>query len=38
VDLYAEICRLNGVSSDIVEKYAPEALQQLFPDSLTEST
>ena len=34
VDLYAEICRLNGISSAMVEKYAPEALPKLFPDSL----
>ncbi len=31
VDLYAEICRLNGISADLVEKYAPEALATLFP-------
>ncbi|MFW5714640.1 MAG: glycoside hydrolase family 1 protein, partial [Brevefilum sp.] len=31
VDLYAEICRLNGISADIVEKYAPEARERLFP-------
>ena len=37
VDLYAEICRLNGISADLVEKYAPEALMRLFPDSLAES-
>ncbi len=30
-DLYAEICRLNGISSEMVEKYAPEALERLFP-------
>jgi len=31
VDLYAEICRKNGISSDMVEKYAPEAMKRLFP-------
>lgn len=30
-DMYAEICRLNGISSEIVEKYAPKALDRLFP-------
>jgi len=30
-DLYAEICRLNGISSEMVEKYAPEARKRLFP-------
>lgn len=30
-DLYAEICRLNGISAEIVEKYAPAALVRLFP-------
>ena len=31
VDLYAEICRTNGISSEMVEKYAPEAMKRLFP-------
>jgi beta-glucosidase len=31
VDLYAAICRENGISSDIVQKYAPRAFEQLFP-------
>ena len=31
VDLYAEICKINGISADVVEKYAPEALPRLFP-------
>lgn len=31
VDLYAEICRTNGISADMVEKYAPDAMQTLFP-------
>lgn len=30
-DLYAEICRENGLSSDMVQKYAPEVLDKLFP-------
>ncbi len=32
VDLYAEICRENGISSDMVAKYCPEVLQKMFPD------
>ena len=32
VDLYAEICRENGLSSDMVAKYCPEVLQKMFPD------
>ena len=31
-DLYAEICRENGISSEMVERYAPELLPKLFPD------
>jgi beta-glucosidase len=31
-DLYAEICRENGISDDMVRRYAPEVVQQLFPD------
>jgi beta-glucosidase len=31
VDMYADICRLNGISSETVEKYAPGALEKLFP-------
>jgi beta-glucosidase len=30
-DLYAEICRENGVSSEMVARYAPEILEKLFP-------
>jgi beta-glucosidase len=30
-DLYAEICRENGLSSDMVRRYAPEILEQMFP-------
>ena len=32
VDLYAEICKENGLSSEMVAKYCPEALQKIFPD------
>lgn len=32
VDFYADICKENGLSSDMVEKYCPEVLQTLFPD------
>jgi len=31
VDLYAEICHENGLSSAMVRKYAPEALDNIFP-------
>jgi beta-glucosidase len=31
VDMYAEICRQNAISSDIVRKYAPQAFDKLFP-------
>jgi beta-glucosidase len=30
-DLYAEICRTNGISSEMVANYAPGALPKLFP-------
>jgi len=30
-DLYAEICRLNGISSELIEKFAPESMKVLFP-------
>jgi beta-glucosidase len=29
--LYADICRNHGISSTMVEKYAPEAMARLFP-------
>lgn len=32
VDLYAEICKENGVSSEMVAKYCPEVSQKMFPD------
>lgn len=31
-DLYAEICRQNGISSEAVEHYAPEVFDKIFPD------
>ena len=31
VDLYAEICKENGLSSEMVQKYCPEAFDKLFP-------
>lgn len=31
VDLYEAICKENGISSEMVEKYAPEILEKLFP-------
>jgi len=30
-DLYAEICRENGISSEVTAKYAPQVLGELFP-------
>ncbi|MGE5223405.1 MAG: glycoside hydrolase family 1 protein [Omnitrophica WOR_2 bacterium] len=30
-DLYAEICRENGLSYEMVAKYAPEVLEKIFP-------
>ncbi|MBN1302805.1 MAG: glycoside hydrolase family 1 protein [Anaerolineales bacterium] len=30
-DLYAEICKENGLSSEMVEKYCPEVFETLFP-------
>ncbi len=31
VDLYAEICRTNSISSEAVEKWAPEVYERIFP-------
>jgi beta-glucosidase len=31
-NLYAEICRENGISDDMAKRYAPEVLAELFPD------
>ncbi|HEY3477192.1 MAG TPA: family 1 glycosylhydrolase [Anaerolineales bacterium] len=30
-DLYAEICKENGLSSEMVQKYCPEVFDKLFP-------
>ena len=30
-DLYAEICKENGLSSEMIEKYCPEVTDKLFP-------
>jgi len=31
VDIYAEICRTNGISSEMVKKYVPALTSKLFP-------
>jgi beta-glucosidase len=31
-DLYAEICQENGITSEMVQRYAPEISTSLFPD------
>lgn len=31
-NLYAEICRENGISDDMARRYAPEVLAEIFPD------
>ena len=31
VDLYEEICKENGISSQMVQKYAPDILSKMFP-------
>ena len=31
VDLYADICKENGITSQMVEKYAPEVFDKIFP-------
>jgi len=31
VDFYAEICKENGLSSEMVQKYCPEAFDKIFP-------
>jgi len=31
-DLYAEICRENGISSDMVARYAPDIFDKMFPN------
>jgi beta-glucosidase len=32
VDLYEAICKENGISSELVERFAPEVLDKLFPE------
>ncbi len=32
VDLYAEICKENGISSDMVARYAPAIFENMFPN------
>lgn len=32
VDLYAAICKANGLSSEMVTEYCPEVSQKIFPD------
>jgi beta-glucosidase len=31
VDFYAEICKENGISSEMVQKYCPEVFEKIFP-------
>lgn len=31
VDLYAEVCKENGISSEMIQKYCPEVFEKLFP-------
>ena len=31
VDMYAEICKTNSISAEVVEKYAPEIYNKIFP-------
>lgn len=33
VDLFADICQQNAISSDLVQRYAPESFNSLFPVS-----
>jgi beta-glucosidase len=32
-ELYAEICRTNALSSDLVARFAPEAFSEMFPNA-----
>jgi beta-glucosidase len=32
VDMYEAICKENGISSELVERFAPEVLDKLFPE------
>ena len=36
-DLYAEICKENGLSVDMVRRYAPEAYESMFPAQIESS-
>ena len=31
-DLYAEICRTNAITSEAVEKFAPEVYELIYPE------
>jgi len=31
VDLYADICRTNSITSECVEKYCPEVYERIYP-------
>lgn len=31
-DLYAEICKENGLSTEMIRKYCPEAMEKIFPE------
>jgi len=31
VDMYAAVCKTNGISSETVQKYAPDAMAKIFP-------
>lgn len=31
VDVYADICQRNGISSEMVQRYSPEVFEKLFP-------
>lgn len=33
VDLYEAICKENGISTEMVRKYAPDALESMFPEA-----
>jgi beta-glucosidase len=33
VDMYAAVCKTNGISSETVEKFAPEAMKRIFPSN-----
>jgi len=31
-DLYSEICRTNSISSDLIQEFAPQVFNKIFPD------